>query len=140
MSYATRQDMVTTIGERELIELTDREQTGAINDSVLAGALATAEAEVDSYLAGRYPLPFPNPPLVLTAYTCDIARYHLGRDGDVVVSENMRERYRDAIRYLEKVAEGKVSLGRDATGEEVATEDTVVMESGGRVFGRSGGW
>lgn len=140
MAYATRQDMVNTIGERELIELTDREQTGAINDSVLAGALATAEAEVDSYLAGRYPLPFANPPLVLTAYTCDIARYHLGRDGDVVVSENMRERYRDAIRYLEKVAEGKVSLGRDAAGEEVATEDTVVMESGGRVFGRSGGW
>ena len=85
MSYATRQDMVNTIGERELIALTDREQTGAINDSVLAVALATAEAEVDSYLAGRYPLPFPNPPLVLTAYTCDIARYHLGRDGDVQV-------------------------------------------------------
>lgn len=140
MTYATRQDMVNTIGERELIALTDREQTGAINDSVLNSALATAESEVDTYLASRYPLPFANPPLVLMAYTCDIARYHLARDGDVVVSEDMRERYRAAIRYLEKVAEGKVSLGRDATGEEVATEDTVVMESGGRVFGRSGGW
>ena len=57
--YATRQDMVNAFGEKECIALTDRDFTGQIDDHVMDVKLTQASAEIDSYLAGRYPIPWP---------------------------------------------------------------------------------
>ena len=56
--YATRDDMVRQFGETECIALSDRDYTGEINDDVLNGGLERATATIDSYLAGRYPVPW----------------------------------------------------------------------------------
>ncbi len=52
--YATRDDMESRFGLNEVVMLTDRSRSGQVDDSVLAGALADAAAEVDGFLAGRY--------------------------------------------------------------------------------------
>ncbi|HCT7632566.1 TPA: DUF1320 family protein [Citrobacter koseri] len=133
--YATRDDMVKAFGEKECVSLTDREFTGEIDDGVLNNALAQASAEIDGYLCGRYPVPWTDTPRVLTGRCCDIARYQLCGAG-TQMTEEIRVRYEDAIRFLERVADGRISLGRTSGGETVRSETGARVISGGRVFGR----
>ena len=49
--------MIDRFGEREIIALTDRDNTGGIDSTVLAKALDSAESEISTYLAPKYALP-----------------------------------------------------------------------------------
>lgn len=135
--YATRDDMVKRFGEKEVIVLTDREYTGQIDDVVLTEALASAGVEIDGYIGGRYPLPLETPPKILCGYTCDIARYRLCGSG-TRMTDDIRDRYRDAVRFLELAATGKVTLGGMPGGGPAPVDNPVQFESGGRVFARQG--
>lgn len=107
-AYATTADLVTRYGEAEIIQLTDRDHLGAIDAGVAAQALDDANAEVDSYLAVRYPVP-PDPlPTLLVRIACDIARYRLYDDA---APEEIRKRYEDATRILARLADGSMSFG-----------------------------
>jgi phage gp36-like protein len=119
VTYATQQNMVDRFGEQELIDLTDRDNTDAINAIVLAGALADADGEIDSYLAGRYKLPLTTTPTVLVRLACDLARYRLYQ-GQGRPQEAVREAYEDAVRFLRDVSTGKAHLDLDAQQEAPA--------------------
>lgn len=134
--YATRADMVLAFGEKECVSLTDRSFTGDIDDEVLTGALNRASAEIDSYLVGRYPVPWPDTPGVLIGRCCDIARYLLC-GADKQMTEEVRTRYEDAVRYLERVADGRHGLGRTSDGQIVQqTSSGARFQSSGRAFDR----
>ena len=90
---------------------------------------------IDSYCQGRYTLPlYPVPPRV-TGLSVDIAIYSLYSRRVDEMPENRKDRYREAIRFLELVAAGKVDLGT-ATPAPQNTENTVDIESGARIFTR----
>lgn len=136
MSYASKANMLTRFGENEVIALTDRQNLGVIDDTVLDGALAEADAEIDPYLAPRHKLPLANVPKILTGFACDIARYRLCGAG-VTETDEVRNRYKDAIKFLDSVASGKLGLGLDATNNIAAPANTVQFSApGGRVFDR----
>ena len=83
-SIITQSDMQQRFGEAELIKLTDRAKTRAID--VLQQAINDAEAEAGSYLAAAgFRLPFAAPH-TLKVKVCDIARWYLYDNGiaDVV--------------------------------------------------------
>jgi len=131
MPYALKADMLEEYSEQELIQLTDRDipTTGAIVDAVLDRALNGASAEIDGYLA-RYAGQVLTLP-ILTRYACDIARYRLYRDA---APEEVRNRYKDAVRFMEMVASGKISLGVAA--EAAASDTTIQFTTGQKVFAR----
>lgn len=104
MSYATTEDMEKRYGQKELVQLTDRENVGRLDESVLSEALADASAECDSYMAGRVVLPLTFVPPVLLRAVCDIARFRLY---GVRAPEEIRNRYKDAVSWLRDVASGK---------------------------------
>ncbi len=138
MSYCSTQALIDRFSEDELISLTetkntDGDYTGAINQTQVDNAIADADATIDSYLAARYPLPLLQVPPILNRFACDIARYFLH---DRAPLEEVSNRYKEAIRFLEKVASGSISLGVDHTGNRVETNDSAVIESDGRVFSR----
>ncbi|EQB2066966.1 TPA: DUF1320 family protein [Yersinia enterocolitica] len=133
--YATRQNMVDAFGEKECIALTDRNFSGQIDDRVMDVKLTQASAEIDGYLAGRYPTPWPDTPGILVGRCCDIARYLLCGAGTQSTDE-IRERYEDAIRYLERVAAGQITLGKLPNGEVVESSPRIRFSSAGRNFGR----
>jgi phage gp36-like protein len=112
MTYATEQDMIHLFGEKEIVELTNLHDPAAIAiDSVrLVAALEYATGEVDSYLVNHYPLPFLNPPQVLINKVADIARYHLD---SIRSREDVRQRYEDALKWLQLVLDGKIKLVSD---------------------------
>lgn len=120
-------------------------ETAAADDALdsIERFIVQADGEVDARLAVRgYPLPqnatqFP----VLTVWARAIARYHIHRQRDRTNEETGRiERdYRDALRALDAVAAGKLSLG---AGDPLATEASgtdagaVRVQSQPRMFSR----
>lgn len=134
MSYASQADMIDRFGEGELISLTDRAGTGAIDAGVLDRALADATAEVDGYLASRYQLPLTSTPTVLVRVCSDIARYLLHDDH---IPEPVATRYKASVDLLRQVSLGRVSLGASDTGDEPTSNDGAEIESGGRVWARN---
>ncbi|GGK08597.1 gp436 family protein [Luteimonas terricola] len=82
-------------------------------------AIADAGSVIDGYLRGRKPVPYRVPldpvPTIVTVWARWIARYLLHKDrtntserDDPVVRD-----YREALRFLQLVADGKFSLGAD---------------------------
>lgn len=133
--YATVTDLVDRFGEPELIDLTDRAQppAGTIDASVADAALADACGEADAYLGVRYSLPVTAPvPLVLVAVVCDIARYRLYENR---ATEEVRQRYEDAVRWLRDVSRGAAVLpgAADAAGDAAGL--AMVVQPGRKVFG-----
>lgn len=137
MSYAAKSNMIARFTEREVIALTDPDNLGVIDDVVLAGALAEADAEIDPYLAPRHVLPLASVPRILSGFACDIARYRLCGTGGVTETDEVRNRYKDAIKFLENVASGKIGLGLNAANQVAAPANTVQFSApGSRVFDR----
>ncbi len=108
--YTDEEAMVERFGQQELIQLTDRSgATGEIVAAVLDRAIADAQEEIDSYLrAAGYTVPLDPVPGIVTRIASDIARYHLYDDQ---ATEEVRNRYKDQIRFLERVASGDVQIG-----------------------------
>jgi len=130
MAYCVKADMVSRFSEIEMVQLTDQDNLGIIDDTVLDLAINDASAEIDSYL-GNYTLPLVTVPLSLVRIACDIARYYL-YDDMVPADGVVLKRYEDALRFLRSVAKGDISLGVDNEGNSPET-----MTSGGRVFSRA---
>ncbi|HEZ0533523.1 TPA: DUF1320 family protein [Neisseria meningitidis] len=138
MAYATVADMIARFGELEVLQLTDRNQEGVIDKAVAKTALDDATAEIDAYL-GRFKRPFGKIPPLLVRLCCDIARYRLTAAQGVLITEEIRNRYKiDVLDLLRAMAKGEVQLGVDDSGEEVAAgEDGIVFVNGkNKVFGR----
>lgn len=132
MSYCALQDLIDRYGETEILELTDRDQSGDIDEDVADRAIDDASAEVDGYIGGKYSLPLDSPPAVLTRITADIARYRLY---DNIATEEVRRRYEDALRFLKAVGKGEISLGADPP---PASAGSVYVDRGRRVFDDDG--
>lgn len=131
MLYATRQDMIDTFGEEEIIRLTDSNaEPGVINDVPLNAALSRASVEIDGYVASRYPKPFDPVPTILVGIACDLARYRLCGAGGRLVTDEMRDRHKDAISLLKMIARGEVKLGADPTGTVVEPRNSVQFKPG----------
>lgn len=136
--YANVQDMVARFGDLEVLQISDRNQDGLIDEAVVNVALADASAEIDAYL-GRYQQPFTETPPILTRLCCDIARYRLTATSGVLITKEIRNRYKiDVLDLLKALAKGDVQLGSTSQGEEVATSDNGVAFVNGqsRIFCR----
>ncbi len=101
--YANRDDMVLRYGLGEMTQL-EKGLTGAESvDSYIEDASDIA----DGYIGVVYDVPLASPPKNLKIYICDIARFLLWRSK---ASEQVRQRYEDAIGFLKRVADGKATL------------------------------
>ncbi|KJZ06414.1 hypothetical protein TW85_25080, partial [Marinomonas sp. S3726] len=133
------QDLIDRFGSDELVRLTAQsDEFGSygtdINQTKVDRALSDANSTIDAYLAARYPLPLPDTQPILNRFACDISRYLLH---DTNPLDEVTNRYKEAIRYLEKVSKGDISLGVSTEGERPETMDGATIESAGSVFSRS---
>jgi phage gp36-like protein len=107
VTYATQADLVERFGTTELAQLSDTAAGAVIDAQVVARALADADAEIDTRLAARYALPLAAVPTVLVRVAADLARYYLW---DARATEQVRNRYKDAIALLDKIGAGAIQL------------------------------
>jgi len=132
MNYCAPQDLMDRYGELEIIQLTDRTNTGSINTTVLNQAINDATAEINGYITAY--LPTSVIPDNLVRLACDITRYYLFADSPI---PQAAVRYDNAIAYLKLVRKGVASLAPDATGVVAEVQlVSVQVASAPAIFGR----
>ena len=139
MPYATKADIDQLYGSDLLVRIADYDRDGTPDDEVVDRGLQAADEVCNAYLSAQYAVPVIPIPGVIRTCAIDIAVYKiaLGRTGR---TDEMRVRYEDALRILEKVSTGKVGLGlppvtttgTDANGNPTTTTTNPnVRRSGG---------
>jgi phage gp36-like protein len=112
MSYVNKQDFVERLGERKLIQLTDRSNSGAVDGKRLTVAALAASDTFDSYVFPRYTAPISVTGKVKQV-VLDIALYEMVSDlleTDEGKYKIYRDRWQAALRYLADVQNGKAAL------------------------------
>jgi len=135
MSYCTLAELIETYGETDIRNLSDRanKPAQAIDEQVVARAIADADAEIDLHLEARYRLPLASVPAVLTRIACQLSYAGLHTRVDEKHPANLAaERGR---KLLKGIADGKLSLGLDSAGTPAPLADTVQIASGRNDFG-----
>ena len=127
MAYSTLTDIKKLIPETAIIQLTDDENAGTVNQARVDEAIAQADAEIDSYCGGRYAVPFTTVPDIAKKISVDIAIYNLYSRKVEVIPETRAERYKNAIRQLEAIATGKITIGE--SGEDVPEAGGVQIDT-----------
>jgi phage gp36-like protein len=127
MAYATREDLEKMYGVQLLAIVADLTEDGITEDDAVSAALDEASSEIDAYLAVKFQVPVLGAPPILTQLCRDMAIYRLALSSSKRTNE-MRVRYEDAIKMLEKMAAGKVGvpfLPADLDGDGDIDEDDV---------------
>jgi len=166
MNYITHDDLAERPGARELAQVATKEGVRAVATDLMEATLrgadrsawpadqvavaddalqriqdAVTEAEslIDGYLAKRsYPLPLSPVPKLVTGWARDIARYLLHKDrGGKEDNDPIVRNYKDALKFLGLVAEGKFSLGAEDPITSNPNQLDVRFESAPAVFDRS---
>ncbi len=129
--YCTQADILTRFNNTEIIGLTDTTETGVVDVVVLQQAIDDAAAEIDSYLIGRYALPFLNPPADLVHKACDLTRFNLYMNRGLSDKDSQVERnYERIIRFLEQVAKGTIIF--KSVAPDIAPTSTALIGSDSR--------
>jgi phage gp36-like protein len=135
MAYCTQDDILNLLNETALIQLTDDDGAGEIDTDKVTRARADADATIDAYCQDRYAIPLSPVPSKIRQISVDIAAYNLYSRSDLAMPEIRADRNKEAIRFLEKVAEGRIKLG-SATPSPSNTDNAVNMDSNDRIFTR----
>lgn len=136
MAYVTASDVTTVLGPTSA--------AATQPSSVMADAIAEAQAEVDGRLGERYPIPFTEPvPQPVYAVTRDIAAYLAvltARNGDPLApGEPIVLRYTRAQNLLNLMATGAVKLPADPGKPPIIDSGAAIVVNpyAGELFGLS---
>lgn len=133
--FATRALLEQIFGIPEIETLTGHEASEAEYAEKVAAALLVANTEVEGYLQGVVSLPLAAVPQPIAVKASQMAHYYLAvntpTDGAVA-------RYKSAIRFLERVQDGKAGLGLTAEAEPTTRDDQVISSSAAPIFNADG--
>ena len=135
MAYCALADLQEQIDERELIQLTDDDNVGIVDQGAVDKAITDADGEIDGYLGSRHTVPLNPVPSIINKISVDIAIYNL-YSRRLAPPEHRESRYKNGIRFLEQVAAGKITLGAQDP-DPVPANEAPQIESPGRIFNRT---
>ena len=137
--YCTIDDLKKQSSDDFLIRCTDDEGTGEIDQTIVDEKIEDAQMEIDSYCRAQYAVPFQVVPGLIRKLAVDIALYNLvsrrGIDEDSP-DAILVKRYRDAVKLLENLAKGIVTIGPAAAGDPAPQPQQAVIVSSPRHFTR----
>lgn len=117
MGYCFKSDILNEISEEKLAQLTDDAGGQSVNDDIVTWAIEKAAGKIDSYQSKKFQTPLVPPiPTSIVGINVSLALYylHYRRAADVgAINEVIKSQYDDDCAWLDKVSQGKVSLGPD---------------------------
>lgn len=134
MAYIATQDLLDELGESRLVQLTDNEGTGELDEARALKAIQYAEGVFDAYLRSRYSVPVPSTPMV-KAMNLDLAVFHLfkGRASETEgVYQIKKDAHDAAVKLLIAIGQGKAALDVPAAEETETTPssgDTILTNA-----------
>ena len=134
MSYITNADIEERLGSATLLQLADDDGDSVADAGIADEARLGAQSEVDSYLARRFSTPIDltaHPELVdsLASITLDLAEYRL-RLRRPPVSEDARRRRDEAVGWLSRVSDGRLTLAASSPPSSRVAEGTIAQVTG----------
>ncbi len=124
--YIQAQDLTDVMDEITLRQLsTDNSRATEVNQAVIAKACEYATETVDGYLRARYLLPLNQVPTLVRNICLQLARYWLysRRPDGNGFPHNVKDAHAQALKDLERIADGKLHLGLLEVGE--AADDSL---------------
>ena len=112
MTYCNSNDIEIQIGTNSLVQLTNDDSSQQTVDSVVVEeALIYSSTLIDGYLRGKYTLPLNTQCPLLRVVAIDICIYRLySRRIYTDIPETISENYKNAIRTLEQLKKGVITL------------------------------
>jgi len=111
MAYCTQSDVLGQIQMSSLIQLTDDDNTGELNTSVLNTVIAAADDQINAAIANIYQVPANPIAPPITSWSLTITCYMLYRRRLVPDEKNnFTENYRSVMDMLNKVNNGTYHL------------------------------
>lgn len=125
MSYSTKADILLQLDSGTLINLTDDIGSGNVDDNVVNQAIANADALIDSYIGSIYAVPLSTVPTVIKNVSVDIAIYNLYSRRTDTLPDIRKDRFTNAMKFLQDIADNKVSLAGVTVSSESILVNTV---------------
>ena len=123
MAYSTLADLEKMIPAAILLQLTNDAGTGTIDQTVIAEAIASADAEINPYCGGLYVTPFTTVPPIVNKLSIDIAIYNLYSRKVEEIPKTRADRYANAISQLKMNAKGDIPLGLSPADDTKVSQD-----------------
>jgi phage gp36-like protein len=117
--YCNLVEIKKQLPEAVIVQLTDDTLIGAVVVENVDKAIADADAEIDGYCRKKYDVPFTPVPSIINKLAVDISIYNLFSRRDSEPPKVRTDRYNAAVRVLENIAKGTVTIG---AGEDTATQ------------------
>jgi phage gp36-like protein len=109
--YATITQLRNILPDAVLRRLSDDDDSGSYDETILNDCLDSAAAEMNAYLARRITLPLIAPyPAILIKLELDIGIYNLYSRLKEEYPETRQKRYDNAMRLLKDFADGKAEI------------------------------
>ena len=123
MAYTSKAQITTRWGATEVTLSADRDpQDGVADDAAIAAACADASSLIDSYLVrAGYTVPLDPVDDIIVGKASDIAVYMLSQQPGGAYTTEKRQRYEDALAWLDLVADKTVELPGSPDANKVAT-------------------
>ncbi len=112
-AYAVKQDFLDRLGEDKLVQLTDRDSDGEVNEKRLTDAAAAASDQINAYASALYTTPLDPVNRLVKKLCIDLAVYELASDlfeTDEGSFKIYSERWKAALKFLADVRAGKAVL------------------------------
>lgn len=112
--YIRAADLTDVMDEMTLRQLSnDNSRATEVNETVIAKACEYATETVDGYLRARYVLPLEEVPTLVRNICLQLARYWLysRRPDGKGFPPNVKDTHAQALKDLERIADGKLHLG-----------------------------
>lgn len=119
--YLTPEELLAFLPQKSVAQLTnDDPQAKEVDMDKVKETLRVAEELTDGYLRGRYELPLSTVPTLLRDVVRTIARFKLyERRPESKMPDTVLETYKAAVKTLEQIRSGRITLGVAATAEPV---------------------
>lgn len=110
MPYTDFETLKLAIPEQTLVELTDDESAGAVDQAKIAGCIEAADSEIDGYIPEGIELPLDPVPRLITRLSTVIAIYNVYARYAETIPETRQSQYDNAVKMLGLILTGKVKL------------------------------
>ena len=134
--YCTQLNITRHIGEDDLTKLSDYDEDGSPDAAVVTQAIENATGTIDSYLGVKFVVPLVPPIPKEIRRICvmlAVCELQTGRDS---MTEDHAKVCENAMTELQKIADGKKTVGLQPLPAEAAGAPTVLYDVQPRAFGR----
>lgn len=135
MSYCTIQDMTEMLTLKKLAELSNEATPTVVNEDYVQQLIDDMSSDIDNYLRNRYPLPLTSTPPVIKRICKVLTRIQLYRGRPKAANlEELRKEEEAALKELERISKGLVTLDLAGFTPEVAKPGRFASKAADKVF------